>query len=58
MQLTPEELVAEFTDAVLELYFARKRIGALEAENAALRAALAQAAPPAGETSPEPDQPV
>jgi hypothetical protein len=40
MQLTPEELVAEFHDAVMELYFARKRIAALEAENAALMARL------------------
>ncbi|GAB2978796.1 hypothetical protein GCM10023080_050090 [Streptomyces pseudoechinosporeus] len=38
MQLTPEELVAEFHDAVMELYFARKRIAVLEAENAELRA--------------------
>ncbi|WP_328409764.1 hypothetical protein OG542_09050 [Streptomyces violaceus] len=37
MELTPEQLVAEFQDAVMELYFARKRIAVLEAENAALR---------------------
>ncbi|MFB7944153.1 hypothetical protein ACFC6L_04470 [Kitasatospora phosalacinea] len=43
MQLTPEELVREFQDAVLELYFARKRIALLEAENAGLRAHLAAA---------------
>lgn len=43
MELTPEELVAEFRDAVTELYFARKRIAVLEAENAALRARLAAA---------------
>jgi hypothetical protein len=41
VQLTPEELVSEFHDAVMELYFARKRIVALEAENAALRSRLA-----------------
>jgi hypothetical protein len=43
VQLTPEELVAEFHDAVMELYFARKRIVALEAENADLKARLARA---------------
>ncbi|MFI8519342.1 hypothetical protein ACIGEZ_16120 [Streptomyces sp. NPDC085481] len=43
VRLTPEELVGEFQDAVVELYFARKRIVALEAENAELRARLAQA---------------
>ncbi|CCA57430.1 MULTISPECIES: hypothetical protein [Streptomyces] len=37
MELTPEQLVSEFQDAVMELYFARKRIALLEAENAALR---------------------
>ncbi|GAA2950790.1 hypothetical protein GCM10010446_40050 [Streptomyces enissocaesilis] len=40
MQLTPEQLVAEFQDAVMELYFARKRIMLLEAENEALKAEL------------------
>ncbi|MFB7933204.1 MULTISPECIES: hypothetical protein [Streptomyces] len=40
MELTPEQLVAEFQDAVMELYFARKRIAVLEAENAALRTRL------------------
>ncbi|MFE9622375.1 hypothetical protein [Streptomyces sp. NPDC006527] len=40
MELTPEQLVAEFQDAVMELYFARKRMVALEAENAELRARL------------------
>ncbi|MEV6179517.1 hypothetical protein ACIHAR_17345 [Streptomyces sp. NPDC052016] len=40
MQLTPEELISEFHDAVMELYFARKRIALLEAENAELRARL------------------
>ncbi|UYQ61937.1 hypothetical protein [Streptomyces peucetius] len=44
MELTPEELVAEFRDAVTELYFARKRIAILEAENAVLRARLTEQA--------------
>ncbi|MCX5558938.1 hypothetical protein [Streptomyces sp. NBC_00038] len=60
MQLTPEELVSEFHDAVMELYFARKRIAALEAENADLKALLSAAgsagssgpAGPAGSTGP------
>ncbi|WP_199806597.1 hypothetical protein [Streptomyces sp. NRRL F-5727] len=42
MELTPEQLVSEFQDAVMELYFARKRIALLEAENAALREHLAR----------------
>ncbi|MFD5323266.1 hypothetical protein [Streptomyces sp. NPDC127092] len=53
VQLTPDELIAEFQDAVVELYFARKRIANLEAENTALKARLAapagvppQAVPP------------
>jgi len=46
MQLTPEELVSEFHDAVMELYFARKRILTLEAENADLRSQLAGVAAP------------
>ncbi|MEU9700128.1 hypothetical protein [Streptomyces sp. NPDC047981] len=46
MELTPEQLVAEFQDAVMELYFARKRIGLLEAENAALRERLARSDQP------------
>ncbi|WP_019063307.1 hypothetical protein [Streptomyces prunicolor] len=41
MQLTPDELISEFHDAVMELYFARKRIANLEAENAELKARLA-----------------
>ncbi|GLF95051.1 hypothetical protein [Streptomyces yaizuensis] len=41
MQLTPDQLVSEFHDAVMELYFARKRIALLEAENAALTARVA-----------------
>ncbi|MET9762560.1 hypothetical protein ABZ016_26495 [Streptomyces sp. NPDC006372] len=43
MELTPEQLVAEFQDAVMELYFARKRIAVLEAENAELRTRLESA---------------
>lgn len=41
MELTPEQLVSEFHDAVMELYFARKRIALLEAENEALKSRLA-----------------
>ncbi|MFE9439788.1 hypothetical protein ACFYO2_12355, partial [Streptomyces sp. NPDC006602] len=40
---TPEQLVSEFHGAVMELYFARKRINALEAENTELKARLAAA---------------
>jgi hypothetical protein len=47
VQLTPEELISEFHDAVMELYFARKRIISLEAENAELKARLAAAEQPA-----------
>jgi hypothetical protein len=43
VQLTPEELISEFHDAVMELYFARKRIARLEAENAELKARLGAA---------------
>jgi len=43
VQLTPDELISEFHDAVMELYFARKRIVNLEAENAELKARLAAA---------------
>ncbi|MFI8828527.1 hypothetical protein [Streptomyces sp. NPDC053431] len=46
VQLTPDQLVAEFQDAVVELYFARKRIVALEAENADLKARLSAPVPP------------
>ncbi|MFI1017900.1 hypothetical protein [Streptomyces sp. NPDC020965] len=56
MQLTPEQLVSEFHDAVMELYFARKRIALLEADNAELTATIAAyaaaqtvAEPPAGD---------
>ncbi|WP_306320988.1 MULTISPECIES: hypothetical protein [unclassified Streptomyces] len=42
MELTADQLVSEFQDAVMELYFARKRIAALEAENQALRSRLPQ----------------
>ncbi|MFF6778721.1 hypothetical protein ACFY8W_34950 [Streptomyces sp. NPDC012637] len=45
VQLTPDQLIAEFQDAVVELYFARKRIVALEAENADLKARLAAPVP-------------
>jgi hypothetical protein len=48
MELTPEQLVSEFQDAVMELYFARTRIALLEAENAALRDRLAVADAPPG----------
>jgi hypothetical protein len=41
MELTPEQLVSEFQGAVMGLYFARKRLALLEAENAALREHLA-----------------
>ncbi|AMW13308.1 hypothetical protein A4E84_29730 [Streptomyces qaidamensis] len=41
MQMTPEQLVAEFKDTVLDLHFARRTIAALEAENTSLRAQLA-----------------
>ncbi|MFJ7069085.1 hypothetical protein [Streptomyces sp. NPDC101115] len=47
VQLTPDQLIAEFQDAVVELYFARKRIVALEAENADLKARLAAPVPAA-----------
>jgi hypothetical protein len=40
MQMTPEQLVAEFKDTVLDLHFARRTIAVLEAENASLRAQL------------------
>jgi hypothetical protein len=43
VQLTPDELISEFHDAVMELHFARKRIVNLEAENAELKARLAAA---------------
>ncbi|MEV0472886.1 hypothetical protein [Streptomyces prunicolor] len=43
MQLTPDELISEFHDVVMELYFARKRIAQLEAENTELKARLATA---------------
>jgi hypothetical protein len=46
MELTPEQLVAEFQDAVMELYFARKRIAVLESENAELRTRLEAAEQP------------
>ncbi|MFF0434505.1 hypothetical protein ACFYU9_20015 [Streptomyces sp. NPDC004327] len=56
VQLTPEQLIGEFQDAVVELYFARKRILALEAENADLKARLEglEAADAAGPGEPRP----
>ncbi|WP_370415484.1 hypothetical protein [Streptomyces fradiae] len=57
VQLTPDQLVAEFQDAVVELYFARKRIANLEAENADLTARLT-APVPAGATVPPQEMPV
>ncbi|CAM5330820.1 hypothetical protein [Streptomyces aurantiogriseus] len=41
MQMTPEQLVEEYRDTVLELHLIRRHVAALEAENAALRAQLA-----------------
>ncbi|MGR6973204.1 hypothetical protein ACU639_27060 [Streptomyces cynarae] len=43
MQMTPEQLVEEYRDTVLELHLTRRRMAALEAENASLRAQLAPA---------------
>lgn len=43
MQMTPEQLVEEYRDTVLELHFIRRHAAALEAENASLRAQLAPA---------------
>ncbi|MES9519765.1 hypothetical protein [Streptomyces capoamus] len=43
MQMTPEQLVDEYRDTVLELHLIRRRLAALEAENASLRAQLAPA---------------
>jgi hypothetical protein len=40
MQMTADQLIAEFKDTVLDLHFARRTIAALEAENASLRAQL------------------
>ncbi|MEU5030160.1 hypothetical protein [Streptomyces milbemycinicus] len=41
--MTPEQLVEEYRDTVLELHFIRRHAAALEAENASLRAQLAPA---------------
>ncbi|WP_457492444.1 hypothetical protein [Streptomyces sp. P5_D11] len=41
MQMTPEQLVGEYRDTVLELHLTRRRVAALEAQNASLRAQLA-----------------
>ncbi|MFE4991436.1 hypothetical protein ACFRH4_08800 [Streptomyces mirabilis] len=43
MQMTPDQLVQEYTDTVLELHLTRRHVSALEAENASLRAQLAPA---------------
>ncbi|MGW2932971.1 hypothetical protein ACWDA7_14135 [Streptomyces sp. NPDC001156] len=43
MQMTPEQLVEEYRDTVLELHLTRRRMAVLEAENASLRAQLAPA---------------
>ncbi|MFJ6703473.1 MULTISPECIES: hypothetical protein [unclassified Streptomyces] len=40
MQMTPEQLVEEYRDTVLELHLTRRRMAVLEAENEALRAQL------------------
>ncbi|MGW3305873.1 hypothetical protein ACWDG9_04710 [Streptomyces sp. NPDC001073] len=41
MQMTPDQLVEEYRDTVLELHLTRRHVTALEAENARLRAQLA-----------------
>ncbi|MEU7366633.1 hypothetical protein AB0B92_13720 [Streptomyces hygroscopicus] len=43
MQMTPEQLIEEYRDTVLELHLTRRHLAALEAENASLRAQLAPA---------------
>jgi hypothetical protein len=43
MQMTPDQLVEEYRDTVLELHLTRRHVAALEAENASLRAQLAPA---------------
>ncbi|MFJ9353770.1 hypothetical protein [Streptomyces mirabilis] len=43
MQMTPDQLVEEYRDTVLELHLTRRHVSALEAENASLRAQLAPA---------------
>ncbi|MFE7762928.1 hypothetical protein [Streptomyces sp. NPDC057438] len=40
MQMTPEQLVEEYRDTVLELHLTRRRLAVVEAENAALWAQL------------------
>ncbi|WP_432131248.1 hypothetical protein [Streptomyces tendae] len=40
MQMSADQLIAEFKDTVLDLHFARRHIAVLEAENASLRAQL------------------
>lgn len=41
MQMTPDQLVEEYRDTVLELHLTRRHVTPLEAENASLRAQLA-----------------
>jgi hypothetical protein len=41
MQLTPEQLLEEYRDTVLELHLTRRRLAVVEAENEALKAHLA-----------------
>ncbi|MFE2490266.1 hypothetical protein ACFXGR_45045 [Streptomyces mirabilis] len=41
MQMTPEQLVEEYRDTVLEQHLARRHVAALKAENASPRAQLA-----------------
>lgn len=43
MQMTPEQLVDEYRDTVLELHLTRRRMAVLEGENASLRAQLVPA---------------
>lgn len=41
MQMTPDQLVEEYRDTVLELHLTRRRLAVVEAENEALKAKLA-----------------
>ena len=45
MQMTTEQLVEEYRDTVLELHLTRRRMAALEAENASMRAQLSSEPP-------------
>ncbi|MFJ8470088.1 hypothetical protein [Streptomyces swartbergensis] len=51
MQMTADQLIAEFKDTVLDLHFAKRHIAALETENASLRAQLE---PESGESAGSP----